>query len=243
MNPLWTKIGLGATVIFGVGLAGITAINKGKSELVQFLGRAGTRIPLKLGQLDFEVEGRRIGAIKAVDIRHGAPGTSDGITIDVAVEDPARLVGLAECNLTAGYDGHWSGDDGFRCAAATEMGDLVPMGSVRFLGGDLERPLYLPERVTRRLDRSGLRALEASLTTDAGGGVTANGRFDVVDRQHSIESGSFSLRASDAGTELSVRGHNGRALLDIRAGESGVSVNINELQGKRLLRLIEELKN
>ena len=243
MNPLWTKIGLGATVIFGVGLAGIAAINKGKSELVQLLGRASARIPLQLGRMDFEVEGRRIGAIKSVDIRHDAGGAPGRITIDVAVQDAARLVGLAECNLTAGYDGHWSGDDGFRCAAATDLDALVPMGSVRFLGSDLERPLYLPERVTRKIERSGLRALEASLTTDANGGVTANGRFDIVDRRHSIENGSFSLRANDAGTQLSVRGDNGRALLDIRAGEGGVSVNISELDGKRLLRLIEELKN
>lgn len=243
MNPLWTKIGLGATVIFGVGLAGITAINKGRSEPVQFLGRTSARIPLQLGRMDFEVEGRRIGAIKSVDIRHDAGGARGRITIDVAVQDAARLVGLAECNLTAGYDGHWSGDDGFRCAAATELDALVPMGSVRFLGSDLERPLYLPERVTRKIERSGLRALEASLTTDANGGVTANGRFDIVDRRHSIENGSFSLRANDAGAQLSVRGDNGRALLDIRAGEGGVSVNISELDGKRLLRLIEELKN
>ena len=245
MNPLWTKIGLGAAVIFGVGLAGIAAVNRGKAEIGQLLGRAGHRLPLRLANLGFDLEGHRIGAIKAVNVRHDADGSTDLVHLQVALDGAAEVAGLSECNVIADFDGRrrYSGTDGFRCAAATELEGLAPMGTVKFVPGDLERPLYLPERVTREGQRSGLRSLDASLTTDGNGGVTAKGKFDVVDRHHSIERGSFSLRADQGGAELSVRDDRGRALLDIRASEHGVNVNVSDLNGKKLLRLIEELKN
>ena len=240
MNRYWTRIALGALLIFCLGLAGIAAVNRGKAEVSRLLGSVGARIPLQLAHLGFGLDGRRIGDVSAIDIRHSTPGEIGRVTVQVALEGDGEVAGLRDCKITAGESWRWEGGGDFRCAQDEEMGRLIELGSVIFEPGTLTRPLYVPSEALDRWERAGIRSLDASLVTDGKGGVTAKGSYDLDSRRHGSERGSFTLTANQLGAALSVLDDRGRTLVDLKASERGMSLKLKDKA--RLLQLIDELK-
>ena len=241
MNRYWMRIALGALLVFGLGLTTMAAVRKGKAEVSNLLSTAASRLPLKLAHMGFRLRGEPIGEVTGIDVQRGAADELGRVTIRVALNGNADLEELRECRLTADNVERWNDQSGFRCAADAEVeGDLIRMGEVVFQPEDLTRPLYLPGRLADRWRNSGVRALDASLNADGNGGVTARGRYDVLDGRHGQERGTFSLQADSGGAIISVRDDQGRSLVDFRADQNGVNLSLKDRHGRNLLKLLAD---
>ena len=241
MNRYWTRIALGALLVFGLGLTGMAAVKKGKAEVRSLLSTAARRIPLQLANLEFRFLGQPIGAVTGIDVQRNEPGDLGKVTIKVDLEDETSLTELRACRLTADDLEHWSSRTGFRCAEAAEVeGDFVQMGEVIFQPAGLSRPLYLPGHAVDRWRHSDIRSLDASMSTDRKGGVTARGRYDLAGERHGFERGSFSLQADSGGAFISVRDDQGRSLVNFRADQHGVNLSVKDRHGRNLLKLLAD---
>ena len=242
MNRYWTRIALGALLVFCVGFAGLAAVRKGKAEVRAFLTTAATRLPLRLANIGFRLDGRRIGEVTGLDIVRKGPDDLGRITGRVQLTEPDAIAALADCSLTVDDLHHVSSRTSFFCAASSDLetGRLVQAGEISFEPGGLTRPLYLPRRIVDDWRRSEIQQLEASLARDGRGGVRANGTFDVLDRERGSQRGSFDLQADSQGAVLSVRDERNRSLLDLRAGHGGLRLNVRDRYGRNLLRLLAD---
>ena len=240
MNKYWVRIAIGAAVVFGIGMTGITLSKKGVHELkTAALGPVPAVLAgLRSEFLNFRLDGRRIGHVKQVKIDSDGEWTPNTIQIRVALDqDPD---GLADCQLATD---HWArrGDDArFRCVTAEDVSEreLVQVGEVAFEPADLVRPLFASPRDLRKLDRSALRGLKATLNSDDGNAVTGNAEFDVNDGRGHRQRGSVTVDASDGRAIIEIRDESGRELFKLRADDHGVSMNANDRRGKALFRLL-----
>lgn len=242
MNRYWTRIALGAVLVFCLGMSATVAVRKGKAEVRSLLATVGRRLPLKLAHLGFRLDGRRLGDLTGLEVQRAGPGDLGRVTVRVQLESPADLAALAGCSLTAeGFQG-FNDRSGFRCAATGELdGDqLVKLGDVIFQPGNLSRPLYLPSQDAERWRRSDVRSLEASMATDAQGAVRAQGTYGLMSHRGNTERGSFNLKADSQGAVISVRDDQGRALVDFRADQNGVNLNIRDRHGRNLVKMLAD---
>lgn len=242
MDRYWTRIALGALLVFGIGMTGIFAVRKGKAEVKSLLTAAGTRIPLKLANLKFRFDGQSLGDITGIDVNRTGPDDVGRVKVRVALNDVSDLESLRACGLTVDDVTRISDRIGFRCAAAAELeaGDFVKLGDITFEPGSLTRPLYLPRHAVDRWRHSDVQRLDASLSRNSRGGVEARGNFDVHDHAGASQRGSFSLTANPGGAAISVRDNAGRALLDFTSGEHGVKLSIRDREGRNLIRLLAD---
>ena len=225
----WIRVALSALLVFGLGLAGLAAVNRGKAEVRSLLSTAAMQLPLKLAKLEFQLDGRAIGTVSGIDVQRADPADPGRVKLQVALADPGDLAELASCRITSDDLDRFPHTSGFRCADAAEIGSgLVEMGEVVFQPANLVRPLYLPDHTVQRWRSSGVRSLDASLTTDGQGGVTGRGRFELAEAHRGIERGTFRLQANERGAVLSIQDHLGRPLFDFSATDQGVSVKIKK---------------
>ena len=224
----WTRIALGALLVFGLGLAGLAAVDRGKAEVRSLLSTAAMQLPQKLARLDFSLDGRRIGRVSGIDVQRADPADPGRVKLQVALADAGDLARLESCRLTSDDLDRFPHSSGFRCADPAEIGaGLVEIGEVVFQPAELVRPLYLPSHTIEGW-RSGVRSLDASLTTDGQGGVTGRGRFELAEAHRGVARGTFRLQADARGAVISVQDHLGRSLFDFSATDHGLSVKIKK---------------
>ena len=225
----WTRVALGALLVFGLGLAGLAAVNRGKAEVRSLLSTAALQLPLKLAKLEFRLDGRALGTLSGLEVQRADPADPGRVRLQVALADPADLDGLESCRPTSDDLDRFPHSTGFRCAEAAEIeAGLVEMGEVVFQPAELVRPLYLPNHTVERWGRSGVRSLDASLSSDGQGGVTGRGRFELVEAHRGVQRGSFKLQADERGAVISIQDHLGRSLFDFSATGHGLSVKLNK---------------
>lgn len=225
----WTRVALGALLVFGLGLAGLAAFNRGAAEVRSLVSAAAMQLPLQLARLDFSLDGRKIGKVSGIEVHRTGPADPGRVKLQVALADPGDLGALESCLLTSDDLDRLPQTSGFRCADAAEIGaGLVEMGQVVFQPAELVRPLYLPNHTIERWRRSEVRSLDASLTADGQGGVTGQGRFEVAKSHRGVKRGTFRLEADERGAVISIQDHLGRSLFDFNATEHGVSVKVRK---------------
>lgn len=188
-NRYWLRIALGIVLVFTLGMAGISAARKGKAEVRDFLSTASTRIPLKLANIDFRLDGRPLGRIAGLDINRRAADAAARLAVQVELADLGDLEGLRDCSLVTDDIRRFSTHSTFRCARPAELaaGNLAEAGSVTFEPGNLTRPLLLPEDIVARLRHA--------------------------DRSNA----SVSIQADQHGASIKVTDKNGRKVVDIQA--------------------------
>jgi hypothetical protein len=242
MNRYWTRIALGAILVFCLGMSATVAVRKGKAEVRSLLATVGRRLPLKLAHLGFRLDGRRLGDLTGLDVQRTGPDDLGRVTVRVRLDSPADLAALESCSLAAESFRGFDDQAGFRCADGSELsGDkLVKLGEVVFQPGDLTRPLYLPRYDAERWRHSEVRSLNASMATDARGAVRAQGTYDVTGHRGSPERGSFNLTADSQGAVISVRDDQGRALVDFQADQHGINLNVRDRHGRNLVRMLAD---
>ena len=242
MNRYWTRIALGALLVFCLGLGGLTVVRRGTAEVRSLLSTAASRLPLRLANVGFRLNGRQVGEVTGLDIIRNSSTEVGRITGHVKLSDAESVAVLADCNLTVDDVRSWNDRSSFSCVAAgdLESGDLVEVGEVIFQPGRFSRPLYLPQHVVSDWRRSEIQKLDASLARDGHGGVRASGSFDVLDRQRGSQTGTFDLRADSQGAVLSVRDGQNRQIVDFSATQGGLHLNVRDRRGRNLLRLLAD---
>jgi hypothetical protein len=240
MDRYWAKIGFGALAIFGIGMTGVTLAKKGVHELkTAAMGEAAQILrhpPTDL--LNFRLDGRRIGQVKSVEVSNEGEWTAKSVAMKVQVITGREPDDLSGCSLAA-EDFAYRKDAAFRCVTKSEIDDegLVQIGEVTFAPANLTRPLFIAEREVRKLAKSDLRGLKATLTSDDGKRVTGNARYDLqTDRGR--ERGTVVVDAGDGRANIEIRGDDGRELFRLRADDHGVSINAKDKRGSNLLRLL-----
>lgn len=242
MNRYWIRIALGALLVFGLGLAGLAAVRMGKAEVRSLLTTAATRLPLRFANIDFRLDGRRLGAVTGLDIVRQSAAEVGRITGHVELTEPGAAAELRGCALILEDVHRLSQRTSFLCAEDAELrsGRLVEVGEVIFKPGDFARPLYLPERTVGDWRRSEIQRLDASMARDGRGGVRANGTFDLLDRERGSQRGSFAMHADSQGAVLSVRDDQNRSLVDFQASRNGLTLKIRDRHGRNLIRLLAD---
>ena len=242
MNRYWTRIAIGAILVFCLGMSATVAVRKGKAEVRSLLATVSRKLPLKLAHMGFRLDGRRLGDLTGLEIQRTGPEDLGRVTVRVHLESPDDLAALASCSLTAqGFRG-FDDQTGFRCAEGSELGgdQLVKLGEVIFEPGDLTRPLFLQRADAERWRHSDVRSLNASMVTDGRGAVRAQGTYDLMSHRGSQERGSFNMKADSQGAIISVRDDQGRALVDLRADEHGFNLNIRDRHGRNLVKMLAD---
>jgi hypothetical protein len=242
MNRYWTRIAVGAILVFCLGMSATVAVRKGKAEVRSLLATVGRQLPLKLAHMGFRLDGRRLGDLTGLEIRRVGSEDVGRVTMRVRLDAQDDLATLAGCSLAAESFRGFDDQNGFRCVAGSELAgdELVKLGEVIFEPGDLSRPLYLQRHDAERWRRSAVRSLDASLVTDAHGAVRAQGTYDLMSHRGNTERGSFNMKADSQGAVISVRDDQGRALVDFRADQHGLNLNVRDRHGRNLVKMLAD---
>lgn len=242
MNRYWTRIALGALLVFGLGMAGLAAVRKGSAEVRSLLSTAASRLPLRFANIGFRLNGRRVGEVTGLDIVRNSTAEIGRITGHVQLTEPDAAAELSDCALTVDDLHRLNDRTTFSCASAADLssGDLVEVGEISFQPRRFSRPLYLPQHIVADWRRSEIQRIDASLARDGQGGVRASGSFDVLDQRRGSQSGSFDLRADSQGAVLSVRDEQNRPIVDFKATHEGLRLNVRDRHGRNLLRLLAD---
>lgn len=171
MNRYWTRILLGALLVFGAGMVGLTVVRKGSAEVRSLLSTAASRLPLRFANVGFRLNGRRLGDVIGLDIIRNSRTETGRITGHVQLSDPEAIAELSDCTLTLEDVRRLNERTTFSCARAADLssGELVEVGEIQFEPGSLSRPLYLPQSVVADWRRSEIQRLDASMARDGRG--------------------------------------------------------------------------
>ena len=242
MRRYWTRIALGALLVFGLGLAGLAAVRKGTAEVRSFLATTATKLPLRFANIGFRLGGRRIGELTELKVVKRDAGDLGRLTGLVEITEPEAIEELADCSLTLERTGHLDENSSFFCAEDHDLtsGSLIEVGEFEFRPGKLRRPLYLPQDAITEWRRSEIQSLDARIARDGKGGVQASGMFGIQSRERGSQRGSFDLHADSQGAILSVRDALNRSLLDFKATRAGLHLNIRDRHGRGLLRFLAD---
>lgn len=240
MSNYWVKIGLGAACVFGVGMTGISLAKKGiheiKTAAIGPIAQALSHLPSDL--LRFRLDGRRIGQIKQIEVASKGEWDANSIQMKVALDREAE--GLSDCLVASESWGEGQKEARFRCVDKAAISDesLVEVGRVEFNPGSIVRPLFVAEHDVRRLDRSDIRGLKASLSAPDDKSVTGDAKFDIADHAGKRQQGTVHLDAADGRALIEIKDDNGNELFRLRADDHGVSISAKDKKGNALLRLL-----
>ncbi len=150
MKIYWTRIVLGAFVVFGIGMGVWYAVATAKQQ-VQVVVESATpiTIPLPFSIMPFKVEGEKYGSVHHVTFHRDTPKSVDHLVVQVKLADGVDEAKFKDCLLSLedvdNIDEHTS----FQCIS-TDIDDverlgLVPFGKVRLDPSGMMIPLLLPE--------------------------------------------------------------------------------------------------
>lgn len=240
MDRYWAKIGIGALAIFGVGFTGVTLAKKGIHELkTAAVGEVAQALRYPATDLlNFRLDGRRIGQVRSIEVSNEGEWTATSVLMQVALLNGREPEDLADCQL-ATEDIGYRKDAAFRCVTADEVKDdgLVQVGEVTFSPSKVTRPLFVAEHDVRRLSKSELRGLKATLTSEDGKTVKGEARYDVA-TDRGRERGTVKLDAGEGRALIEIKGEDGRELFQLRADDHGVTMTAKDKHGSNLLRLL-----
>ena len=240
MDRYWAKIGIGALAIFGVGFTGVTLAKKGIHEL-KTAAVGGVAQALRYPTTDllnFRLDGRRIGQVRSIEVSNEGEWTAKSVLMQVALLDGRAPDDLADCQL-ATEEIAYRKDAAFRCVSADDVrdDDLVQIGEVTFSPANVKRPLFVAEHDIRKLSKSDIRGLKATLTSTDGKTMKGEARYDVA-TDRGRERGTVKLDAGDGRALIEIKGEDGRELFRLSADDKGVSMNTKDKHGSNLLRLL-----
>jgi hypothetical protein len=155
MGKYWLKIGLGAAVIFGVGLAIISA---GRHFRHTVESNKDITIPLG-GFIPFKLDGVEVGKLRSLTIHRSEARSISGFGISMRMSDSALFERLRECRFSVTDPSHIDERTTFYCLKSDsgyrEFGEIRM--SLRIPGGTqtLVQPLLLPESAISSFQRRG----------------------------------------------------------------------------------------
>ncbi|MGQ0703781.1 MAG: hypothetical protein ACT4PM_11675 [Gemmatimonadales bacterium] len=161
MRSYWTKIALGAVLVFGLGYAAFAA---GRNFVGHFKSDEGITIPLG-SFVPFKLDGQKLGTIRSITFQRSAsesPGgrrALSGFVLRTRLEDSAAFERVRDCKLSVTDPEHIDERTTFFCLPADS--GYEAFGEVRMelrVGNDSRtviQPLLLPQAVVQDLRRKG----------------------------------------------------------------------------------------
>jgi hypothetical protein len=155
MRNYWIKVGLGAVVIFVIGLIAVRAVRSGASGVRNVVNGTGPiSIPLP-SMVPFNLDGVRLGSVRHLTIFRSDSKTPSHIKVEIQIPDSITSERLTKCILTIesldNIDEHTS----FLCATAADTAgkELVPFGTVAVRSRSDSFPLLLPQRAVNDMTK------------------------------------------------------------------------------------------
>ena len=217
MRSMWVRIGLGAGLVFAVGMMFLTLGRQVKAQVANAIEHGG-RVPVPLAILPFHVDMNKVGQIKRIDVNKDAGGARV-LHVVASMKDEVDREWLGGCLLQV--DGDNAGGGFFSCVPADgpQAGELVTIGDVTLEPGGLTLPIVVRQEVARKVFRqTGDKDGNFSLTSD-GSGTS----LQVTDGQGRKV---VQLQADKNGAYLRVRDENGKEVVKIQAGSAGANIQV-----------------
>lgn len=155
MGKYWLKIGLGAALIFGVGMAIISA---GRHVRHTVESNKDITIPLG-GFIPFKLDGVEVGKLRSLTIHRSEARSISGFGVSMRMSDSSMFEKLRECRFSVTDPANIDERTTFFCLKSDsgyrEFGEIRM--SLRIPGGTqtLVQPLLLPESAISSLQRRG----------------------------------------------------------------------------------------
>jgi hypothetical protein len=150
MKGYWTRIVLGAFVVFGVGMGAWYAVARAKQK-VQVVVESATpiTIPIPFSIMPFKVEGEKYGSVHHVTFHRDTPKSVDHLVVQVNLAEGVDEAKFKDCLLALEDVDNLDEHTSFQCIS-TDIDDaeklgLVPFGKVRLDPSGMLVPLLLPE--------------------------------------------------------------------------------------------------
>jgi hypothetical protein len=154
MRWYWFKITLGALLVFGLGLAAVSAVRAGISR-GRSVFESSDPISIPLALIPFTLEGREIGTFQRVVILRDAPKVISGVEVRIRMRDSAPGMDLADCRVTPTDRRNFDLHEGFICLRGEQVdSSLVAFGTIRFGGPEgITVPLVLDSAAVNEMRR------------------------------------------------------------------------------------------
>jgi hypothetical protein len=113
MKNVWLRIGLGAAVIFLIGMVVVRVFKAGRDRVVSMVeGDADIPIPL-MGVIPFQVGNTRLGDLRRMTLLRDAPHHISGVQLVARLGDSATVDPLKDCGFLTieGYEHRRAGED------------------------------------------------------------------------------------------------------------------------------------
>lgn len=153
MTRYWLKIGIGALLVFAVGMGVKYLIDQGKAK-VHVLLDSDQPISIPLKFVDFKVDGARLGQVRRVRLLRTAPKEFSGAEVTAVLDSGSSIDLLRTCQLRIDNLEKMDQNTTFVCVHPdTPAGPVAfePFGTVKLEGTDVVLTLLLPSDAVRDL--------------------------------------------------------------------------------------------
>jgi hypothetical protein len=180
MTRYWLKIGVGALIVFIIGLVVWNIAERGRDEVASYFQTdRPITLPL-LGIVPFSVDGNQAGRIQRITFMRDAPKQISRVIIMVREGDSIPAVAMKDCAFTLDDPMHVDEHTQFKCLPEdSALAALQPFGEVHFVGkhGTVSRQIVLPAEAIEklrdttdfehRMESAGVTAEEAEARADS----------------------------------------------------------------------------
>lgn len=265
MRGFWFRIALGALLVFIVGMSAIHMVHRaseparsavrttiagaeptGPGAALATVAAVAQAVahhsppPSKSDRpVTFRLDGEELGQVTRLFAERRKAGERATIALTVRLYTATSIPQIMACELvpTNDVNDNFDFEDGFRCLERGERG-YEPIGTVRFLPGDMTRPVRVRSSALKDLERGDPFKVNVDLSKplqlDFEGGkgeklaLHANDGQAVMRARDGDGRERVRLVADSTGAFLQVVDDQGRVVFRMAANESGVSMTAKE---------------
>lgn len=181
MTKYWIRIALGMLLIFGVGMAVVTAGRRGAAT-VHAIANSSDPIEIPVPFMPLRLNGEKIGGVERVRVLRDLPKHVTGVEVSVSVPDTANVARLGRCLLTLNDEHRFNNNSTLICSSSADTAGraLTAFATVIVEGSGQRFPLLLTQAAaadfaqvgggspaTARVDRATRRAERAKRVADS----------------------------------------------------------------------------
>lgn len=146
MAKYWLKILVGMALVFGIGMAVVTAARRGTAT-VNALAHSSDPIEIPVAFMPLRLNGEKIGGVERIRVLRDLPKHVTGVEVTVSVPDTANVGRLGRCLLTLNDEHRFNNNSTLVCGspADTTGRALTAFATVIVEGSGQRFPLLLTQ--------------------------------------------------------------------------------------------------
>lgn len=157
MTRYWMKIGLGALLVFALGMAVWYGVRKGVGTVHTVFDTADPiTIPIKIAT--FRVDGVPLGKVRQIKLLRSAPKQVSSVEVTVRLDSASFADRLRSCTMRIDDVERIDERTTFVCVTPENpgaAGAFEPFGVLKVEGTDIVRPVLLPAAAVQGFRRHG----------------------------------------------------------------------------------------